>query len=221
MSAALQSLVDSDMMCESMDESSVVTPTGSVLVADDEEEGERERTSTGRIGPVLAISLIVALGGVIGGYSHGFPSPTLLNLQKDYERGERVVAFSSKSIYAGIFGVSVFCKEQSSPSHLHAHTQQLILSSLLPGHWSSGRHLWGGCVRPSLGSPWAICCAGADEHPSPDWLAGTGLRPADAQLYQLHLPADAGSLVHRIRHWLGLPCHISESNGGILKKSSL
>ena len=69
--------------------------------------GEFKReTETGRICSVLALSLIVCIGGVIGGYSHGFPSPTLLELQKQYENGDRVDAFSSDSFYAGLFGVS-------------------------------------------------------------------------------------------------------------------
>ena len=63
-------------------------------------------TKTGRIGPVLLYALIVCLGGVLGGYSHGFPSPTLLDLEEAYQQGERVNAFQSSSIYAGLFGVS-------------------------------------------------------------------------------------------------------------------
>ena len=64
------------------------------------------KTKTGSVGPVLVYSLIVCVGGVLGGYSHGYPSPTLLDLQEAYERGDRVTAFSSSSIYAGLFGVS-------------------------------------------------------------------------------------------------------------------
>lgn len=73
-------------------------------------EGVDSKTEapTGRVLPVLAICLVVCTGGVIGGYSHGYPSPTLLDLQRQYEDGDRVTAFSSGSIYAGIFGVR-FC----------------------------------------------------------------------------------------------------------------
>ncbi len=67
---------------------------------------QRHRAENGGARVVVVISVVVALGGVIGGYSHGFPSPTLLDLQREYERGERVSAFSSSSVYAGIFGVS-------------------------------------------------------------------------------------------------------------------
>ncbi len=65
------------------------------------------RKRTGSVGPVLTVALIVSIGGVLGGCSHGFPSPTLLDLQEAYEEGERVTAFSSSSIYAGLFGVSL------------------------------------------------------------------------------------------------------------------
>lgn len=61
---------------------------------------------TSLVSPVLGFSLIVCIGGVLGGYSYGFPSPTLLDLEESYESGERVTAFPSSSIYAGIFGVS-------------------------------------------------------------------------------------------------------------------
>jgi hypothetical protein len=71
------------------------------------EIGQERKQSTGFVGCVVAISLVVSIGGVIGGYSHGFPSPTLLGLQQRYERGERVTAFSSSSVYAGLFGVSL------------------------------------------------------------------------------------------------------------------
>ncbi len=64
------------------------------------------RNKTGRVWVVLVYALIAALGGVIGGYSHGFPSPTLLDLQQAYEGGERTTAFSSSGAYAGVFGVS-------------------------------------------------------------------------------------------------------------------
>ena len=56
---------------------------------------------------VVLYALIVSIGGVIGGYSHGFPSPTLIDLQTEYDKGERVTAFPSHSFYAGLFGVSV------------------------------------------------------------------------------------------------------------------
>ena len=65
-----------------------------------------EKSKTGSVGPVLLFALIACIGGVLGGYSHGFPSPTLLELELAYERGERVTAFSSSSIYEGLFGVS-------------------------------------------------------------------------------------------------------------------
>ena len=61
---------------------------------------------TGRVGLVFVFALIACIGGILGGYSHGFPSPTLLQLELAYERGERTIAFSSKSIYEGLFGVS-------------------------------------------------------------------------------------------------------------------
>jgi hypothetical protein len=64
------------------------------------------QSQTGSIRFVIAVSLIVSIGGVLGGYSHGFPSPTLLDLQLAYERGDRVTAFSSSSDYAGLFAVS-------------------------------------------------------------------------------------------------------------------
>ena len=71
----------------------------------EEGAGSKVEASTGRVIPVLVICLVVCTGGVIGGYSHGYPSPTLLDLQRQYEGGERVTAFSSSSVYAGIFGV--------------------------------------------------------------------------------------------------------------------
>lgn len=71
-------------------------------------------SQTGSISFVVVISLIVSLGGVLGGYSHGFPSPTLLDLQEAYDEGDRVTAFSSSSVYAGLFGVSL--------SHTHPLT---------------------------------------------------------------------------------------------------
>ena len=77
-------------------------PGGSVQSAQNVEQ----KRSTGSVGAVLTFALIVCVGGVLGGYSHGYPSPTLLELDRDYQRGERVVAFSSSSIYEGIFGVS-------------------------------------------------------------------------------------------------------------------
>ncbi len=64
------------------------------------------RSSTGRVGLVLVFALMACTGGILGGYSHGFPSPTLLQLEIAYENGERTTAFSSKSIYEGLFGVS-------------------------------------------------------------------------------------------------------------------
>ena len=67
---------------------------------------QEKKSETGRIYVVLALSLIVCIGGVIGGYSHGFPSPTLLDLQNLYENGDRVNSFPSNSFYAGLFGVS-------------------------------------------------------------------------------------------------------------------
>lgn len=67
---------------------------------------KEEKSETGAVGPVLLFALIACIGGVLGGYSHGFPSPTLLELELAYERGERVTAFSSSSIYEGLFGVS-------------------------------------------------------------------------------------------------------------------
>ena len=76
------------------------------------EVGQEQRT--GLVSCVVAISLVVSVGGVIGGYSHGFPSPTLLDLQEDHDAGERVSAFSSKSIYAGIFGVSIHAAPPTS-----------------------------------------------------------------------------------------------------------
>lgn len=66
----------------------------------------RQASSTGRVWAVLGYALIAALGGVIGGYSHGFPSPTLYDLQEAYSNGERTTAFSSDGAYAGAFGVS-------------------------------------------------------------------------------------------------------------------
>ena len=78
-----------------------------------------ERSKTGSVGPVLVFALIACLGGVLGGYSHGFPSPTLLDLEIAYEMGERVTAFSSRSIYEGIFGVSSpFCSKPAPPISL-------------------------------------------------------------------------------------------------------
>ena len=74
-----------------------------------------EKSQTGTVGPVLAFALIVCLGGVLGGYSHGFPSPTLLELEIAYQGGERVTAFSSSSIYEGIFGVSQLSAQQPAP----------------------------------------------------------------------------------------------------------
>ena len=68
-------------------------------------ETPKHRSKTGSVGPVLGFALIVCLGGVLGGYSHGYPSPTLLDLQRAYQSGERVTAFSSSSVYEGIFGV--------------------------------------------------------------------------------------------------------------------
>ena len=65
-----------------------------------------EKSKTGRLGCVLLFALIACIGGVLGGYSHGFPSPTLLELKIAYDRGERVTAFSSSSVYEGLFGVS-------------------------------------------------------------------------------------------------------------------
>ena len=71
-------------------------------------------SQTGSISFVVVVSLIVSLGGVLGGYSHGFPSPTLLDLQEAYDRGDRVTAFSSSSAFAGLFGVSQ-CVHQPHP----------------------------------------------------------------------------------------------------------
>lgn len=71
-----------------------------------EKKSSEARSQTRFISPVLGFSLIVCIGGVLGGYSHGFPSPTLLELEQAYERGERITAFPSDSILAGIFGVS-------------------------------------------------------------------------------------------------------------------
>ena len=65
-----------------------------------------EKSKTGRIGPVLLFALIACIGGILGGYSHGFPSPALLELETAYQGGERVTAFSSSSIFEGLFGVS-------------------------------------------------------------------------------------------------------------------
>ncbi len=76
---------------------------------------QKRKVATTTAGPVLAFALIVCLGGVLGGYSHGFPSPTLLDLERAYERGERVIAFSSSSIYEGIFGVSFCSSNQPHP----------------------------------------------------------------------------------------------------------
>ncbi len=64
--------------------------------------------NSGRVWVVLVYALMAAMGGVIGGYSHGFPSPTLLDLQEAYDSGERETAFSSSTAYAGLFGVSEF-----------------------------------------------------------------------------------------------------------------
>ena len=88
----------------------VAEPT---LACNSEEAGGSEQPETSEekrgmtsVVPVLCCALIVCLGGVLGGYSHGFPSPTLLDLQRAYQRGERVTAFPSSSIYVGLFGVS-------------------------------------------------------------------------------------------------------------------
>lgn len=80
---------------------------GSSSKAKFEKKKDVPSSQTGSVGPVLLYSLIACIGGVLGGYSHGFPSPTLLDLEKAYERGERVNAFPSSSVYAGLFGVSV------------------------------------------------------------------------------------------------------------------
>lgn len=77
-----------------------------------------QQPSTGLVSCVVAISMVVCIGGVMGGYSHGFPSPTLVDLQEDYDAGERVTAFSSKSAYAGIFGVSLKIPSRTSCRHL-------------------------------------------------------------------------------------------------------
>ena len=77
-----------------------------VCNSDGSSKSAAAKSKTGSVGPVLFCALVACVGGVIGGYSHGYPSPTLLDLQEAYERGDRVTAFSSSSIYAGLFGVS-------------------------------------------------------------------------------------------------------------------
>ena len=69
-------------------------------------ETKNKEIKTGRVSTVVVYALIVSIGGVIGGYSHGFPSPTLIDLQMEYDKGERVAAFPSSCFYAGLFGVS-------------------------------------------------------------------------------------------------------------------
>lgn len=90
---------DSGLVCTSEE---VINVSRIVTSPDHKAESAR----TGLVGSVLLYSLIVCIGGVIGGFSHGFPSPTLLDLQKDYDGGQRVTAFPSSSVYAGLFGVS-------------------------------------------------------------------------------------------------------------------
>ena len=100
---AARSLDEDSALLNSSTEGPQVVDVRQVML-EDSKAGEKPQT--GSLGPVLLCALVVCVGGVIGGYSHGFPSPTLLNLQKAYEKGERVTAFQSSSIYAGIFGVS-------------------------------------------------------------------------------------------------------------------
>ena len=85
------------------------------LEEEEEEEAEKpikekpvefEKNATGFVGYIVVISLIVSIGGVLSGCSHGFPSPTLLDLEEAYRQGDRVTAFSSSSKYAGTFAVS-------------------------------------------------------------------------------------------------------------------
>lgn len=67
---------------------------------------KRKHHKTGiNVSIVVLYALIVSIGGIIGGYSHGFPSPTLIDLQIEYDKGERVTAFPGSCFYAGLFGV--------------------------------------------------------------------------------------------------------------------
>ena len=99
--------------------------------ADKANKMESPTTSTGRVGPVVVFALIACIGGVLGGYSHGFPSPTLLQLEIAYRGGDRVTAFSSKSIYEGLFGVSALEVKPAPPICMLQHLQRDILIILV------------------------------------------------------------------------------------------
>ncbi len=74
------------------------------------QNGPEQAVESGFSVPLLLCALVACMGGILGGFSHGFPSPTLLELQQAYEGGERTTAFPSNSFYAGLFGVS--CQQQ-------------------------------------------------------------------------------------------------------------
>ncbi len=135
-----------------------------------------ERSQTGQVGPVLLFAIIACVGGVLGGYSHGFPSPTLYELEIAYQSGERVTAFSSSSIYEGLFGVSYIVAEPVSPTPL------LYMCTLSAGHWSHWWTVWGLNCRSCVRSLWSFSCSRTDERPSPDWLAYPDLRSTNAYL---------------------------------------
>lgn len=163
--------------------------------------GSRQQ-STGFVGYVIIISLMVSIGGVIGGYSHGFPSPTLLNLQVAYERGERVTAFSSSSVYAGLFGVSPCMQKQPHP---------LPLICCPAGYRTSGWTVWGLLGWARFRFHWTLSGAGCDDNPSPDWLVSPSLRPMDAKCYWVHHCADGRTLVHWVWNRLGVTGYFSKS----------
>ena len=131
---------ESKLACKSEEVEGSVQSKGS-------SSSQQKLRKTGSVAPILAFALIVCIGGVLGGYSHGFPSPTLLDLQIAYERGDKVTAFPSSSIYVGIFGVSV-CKPAPPPSFWDS--SYIFSLSLCIGYWSSWWPVWGLRCRTSV-----------------------------------------------------------------------
>lgn len=66
-----------------------------------------EQMETGFSVPLLLCAVVACMGGVLGGFSHGYPSPTLLELHQAFLNGDTVTAFPSTSFYTGLFGVSL------------------------------------------------------------------------------------------------------------------
>ena len=75
------------------------------------ESGKRPKSpedpvDSGFSAPLILCTLVACMGGVLGGFSHGFPSPTLLELHQAFLNGDTITAFPQSSFYTGLFGVS-------------------------------------------------------------------------------------------------------------------